>query len=123
MLSVSLETNQGMTSAQAKLIISRFCHILIITAQSIIQTSGYRNYNNYLTGFTNIEDDTTVAHSKQTELEGIVLAKAFSCISNMSIFSSQLDVAMKSHSEICNVISSALSCYSWTSTGTIYQTS
>ena len=76
---------------QAELIISRFCHSLLIVTQSIVHPDLYRNYRSFMSmsGFSE-EDQFTTMGNKQTELESILLAKCFVCVSRINMFAPYL---------------------------------
>lgn len=77
---------------QTELVISRFCHALIIVTQSVIQGDVYRSYRGFvaMNGFSDDEVNIAAVNNKQTELESILLAKCFVCVSRINMFSSYI---------------------------------
>lgn len=72
---------------QTELIISRFCHSLLIVTQSLVQPDVYRNYRSFMavSGFSE-DDQLAMSGTRQTEMESILLAKCFVCVSRINMF-------------------------------------
>jgi len=82
------------TVNQVELIISRFCHILVIVGVSVVQHDYYRTYRSFgVSGYPYQDGQSIVDNqNEETKMESALLAKSFVCVSRINVFTPFLGV-------------------------------